>query len=84
MALVQTWTAQAGLSLHPDKTRVVDLGQPGAYVDFLGYRLQRHIDRHGRNRILRRVRPESLNRVRCEIRRLTPRNGGSGLMEQID
>jgi RNA-directed DNA polymerase len=84
LALVQTWTAQAGLSLHPDKTRVVDLGQPGAYVDFLGYRLQRHVDRQRRNRILRRVRPESLNRIRCEIRRLTPRKSGVSLTEQID
>ena len=58
LAQVREWTAQAGLSLHPAKTRVVDLGTPGEYVDFLGYRLQRHIDRQGRDRILRLVRPQ--------------------------
>lgn len=83
LAKVQEWTAQAGLSLHPAKTRVVDLGQPGSYVDFLGYRLQRHIDRLGRNRILRLVRPQSLDRIKGEIRRHTPRNSGVSLTEQI-
>jgi RNA-directed DNA polymerase len=83
LAHVQEWTAQAGLSLHPAKTRVVDLGRPGEYVDFLGYRLQRHIDRQGRDRILRLVRPQSLDRIKDTIRRRTPRKSGVSLAEQI-
>ena len=29
LAVVQNWTAQAGLTLHPTKTRIVDLEQSG-------------------------------------------------------
>ena len=83
LAKVQAWTTQVGLALHPAKTRVVDLGVPGAYVDFLGYRLQRHVDRHGRNRILRKVRPQSLDRIKEQIRHRTPRKSGVSLAEQI-
>jgi len=37
---VQSWTAMAGLELHPDKTRIVDARQPGGF-DFLGYHFER-------------------------------------------
>jgi RNA-directed DNA polymerase len=83
LALVQEWTAQAGLTLHPIKTRLVDLGEPGSYLDFLGYRLQRHTDRRGRNRILRRVRPKSLTQIKDAIRTQTPRKSGESLDAQI-
>ena len=36
LALVQRWTAAAGLRRHPEKTHLVDMQQPGG-VDFLGY-----------------------------------------------
>jgi RNA-directed DNA polymerase len=83
LAMVQDWTAQAGLTLHPTKTRVVDLGRPGAHLDFLGYRLQRHTDRKGKDRILRLVRPKSLDRIKDTIRTHTPRNSGVSLAVQI-
>src|SRR5580698_10602448 len=35
LAVVQQWTAQAGLTLHPTKTRLVDEREEG--FDFLGY-----------------------------------------------
>jgi len=35
LALVEEWTAQAGLTLHPDKTKLVDARTDG--FDFLGY-----------------------------------------------
>src|SRR4029077_409372 len=38
LALVQTWTAQHGLRLHPEKTRIVDGNKGGDGFDFLGYR----------------------------------------------
>jgi RNA-directed DNA polymerase len=37
---VQRWTQAAGLQLHPQKTRVVDMQQPGGF-DFLGYHFER-------------------------------------------
>ena len=36
LAEVQAWTASAGLTLHPTKTRIVDARQAGGF-DFLGY-----------------------------------------------
>ena len=39
LAEVQRWTAQAGLTLHPEKTRIVDATQPGGF-DFLGYHFE--------------------------------------------
>lgn len=63
LADVRTWAGQTGLALHPAKTRIVDLGQVGNYVDFLGFRLQRHRDKDGHERFLRLVRPKSLTKV---------------------
>src|SRR5271170_6667946 len=39
LALVQEWTAEAGLKLHPEKTKIVD-AKTGTF-DFLGYRFKR-------------------------------------------
>lgn len=61
----------------------MDLGQPGSSLDFLGYRLQRHMDRKGRNRILRLVRPKSLIRIKDAIRTHTRRKSGDSLAVQI-
>ena len=36
----EQWTAEAGLTLHPEKTRIVDATQPGGF-DFLGYHFER-------------------------------------------
>jgi len=36
---VRGWTAEAGLTLHPVKTRIVDATQPGGF-DFLGYHFE--------------------------------------------
>ena len=40
LVLVQQWTAEVGLTLHPEKTRIVDATQPGGF-DFLGYHFER-------------------------------------------
>jgi len=37
---VRQWVSEAGLSLHPEKTRVVNATQPGGF-DFLGYHFER-------------------------------------------
>ena len=83
LAEVQQWTANAGLTLHPTKTRIVDLNQPGAWFDFLGYRFKRHDHRDGRLRILRLIRDKSLARARDAIRAATPRNSGESLTDII-
>lgn len=40
LAQVQQWTQQAGLQLHPVKTRIVDASQGGGF-EFLGYHFER-------------------------------------------
>lgn len=39
LALVRAWTQVAGLTVHPEKTRVVDATQRGGF-DFLGYHFE--------------------------------------------
>lgn len=73
LARLQAWTAHAGLTLHPTKTRLVDMTQPRQHLDFLGFRFLRHRNQQGADKILRLVRPKSLERVKDRIRDLTPR-----------
>lgn len=60
---VQTWVAQNGLTLHPEKTRLVDSAQPGGF-DFLGYHFERGY---------RWPRKKSMDKLKDRIRELTPR-----------
>lgn len=74
LARVKEWTTKAGLALHPEKTRLVDMSQHGSYVDFLGYRFRRSIsERTGRSQIYRDIRPKSLKRIKDTIRQITRR-----------
>jgi len=68
MALVQAWTAQAGLTLHPTKTKIVDAQTEG--FDFLGYRFVKH---------RRFPRRKSLAKFRDAIRAKTRRTAGRSL-----
>jgi RNA-directed DNA polymerase len=74
------WTGEAGLKLHPVKTRIVEMSQAGAGFDFLGY----HFLRTGRGRLMRCPRKKSLNRVKDAIRERTRRNNGHSLEHTID
>jgi RNA-directed DNA polymerase len=67
---VAAWVAANGLTLHPDKTRVGDSGQPGQGFDFLGYRFEA-----GR----RLVRKKSLKALKDKVRGLTSRSRGDSL-----
>jgi len=73
LALVQQWTAEAGLKLHPEKTKIVD-AQTDVF-DFLGYRFQR-----GR----RYPRPKSLQKLKDAIRAKTKRTSGESLTKIIN
>lgn len=66
---LQAWTAQAGLKLHPQKTRIVDAAREG--FDFLGYHFC------GGQRWPRR---QSLRKFRDTIRSKTRRNNGHSLV----
>jgi len=73
LAMVQRWTAQAGLALHPTKTRIVDATVRGGF-DFLGYHFERGI---------RWPRRKSLTKLRDAIRDKTRRNNGHSLLAII-
>ena len=72
LQLVQQWTSEQGLKLHPEKTRVVHARREG--FEFLGYRFHKHY---------RFPRKKSLQKIRDTIRRLTPRKNGCSLTEII-
>jgi RNA-directed DNA polymerase len=60
---VRQWTEQAGLILHPVKTRIVDASQKGGF-DFLGYHFERGY---------RWPRRKSLDKFKEAIRQKTPK-----------
>jgi RNA-directed DNA polymerase len=72
---LRSWTEQAGLKLHPDKTRIVDMGQVGAGVEFLGY----HFLRTRRGRLARMPRKKSLTKFKDAIRQRTRHCNGESL-----
>lgn len=69
LSLVETWTAREGLSLHPDKTTVVDATERGGF-EFLGYHFERG---------LRWPDPKSLRKIKHRLRAKTRRTHGHSL-----
>jgi RNA-directed DNA polymerase len=72
LALVKEWTASAGLTLHPTKTRLVDERKDG--FDFLGYHFEA-----GK----RWPRSKSLKKFRDTIRAKTKRSSGCSMSQTI-
>lgn len=72
---LREWMAAAGLTLHPEKTKIVDMGEPKAHFDFLGYRFWRGTQ----GRIKRLIRPKSVKKIREAIKPLTKRKNGHSL-----
>jgi RNA-directed DNA polymerase len=73
LAAVQGWTASAGLTLHPDKTRVIAVRTES--FDSLGYRFEGGT---------RRPRPKSLEKFKETVREKTGRTSGGSLKAIID
>lgn len=69
LATVQQWTASAGLTLHPEKTHVVDATQAGGF-DFLGYHFERG---------MKWPRTKSLDKCKDAVREKTRRTNGQSL-----
>jgi RNA-directed DNA polymerase len=68
LGLVRAWVEANGLTLHPDKTRIVDAAAEA--FDFLGYRFDRD---------QRLVRPKSLAKLKAAVRAKTKRTDGRSL-----
>ncbi len=74
LALLGNLSAERGLTLHPDKTRVVDVSLPGEGFDFLGYHFVRST---------RWPRKKSLKKLKDAIRSKTGRSHGGSLAEIV-
>jgi RNA-directed DNA polymerase len=73
LTLLTTQLREVRLTLHPTKTRVVDVREPGGF-DFLGYHFEA-----GR----KTPRRKSWDAFRDRIRELTPRSSGTSLKRTI-
>jgi len=73
LEMVRQWSANAGLQLHPVKTRIVDAKENGGF-DFLGYHFERN---------MRWPRKKSLNKFKDTIRAKTQRTNGHSLQAII-
>jgi RNA-directed DNA polymerase len=73
LELVRQWTVEAGLQLHPIKTRIVDATQKGGF-DFLGYHFERN---------MKWPREKSLRKFKDTIRAKTKRTNGRSLQAII-
>lgn len=73
---LREWAAQAGLELHRQKTKIVDMGQPKAHFDFLGYRFWRG---KTSGRIRRFIRPKSMKKMRETLKPFTRRTSGQSM-----
>jgi RNA-directed DNA polymerase len=74
LVIVRRWTEAAGLRLHPEKTHLVDLQQPGGF-DFLGYHFERRY---------RLPRKKSLRKLKDAVRQKTRRTHGHSFARTID
>jgi RNA-directed DNA polymerase len=70
---LRQWTQQAGLTLHPTKTRIVEAAQRGG-LDFLGYHFERG---------MKWPRQKSLRKLKDALRRKTKRTNGHSLRQII-
>ena len=73
LAKVKGWVERMGLSLHPEKTRIVDATQPGGF-DFLGYHFERGY---------KWPSAKSLRKLKENLRSQTHRANGHSLDEII-
>lgn len=69
LVLIRQWTEAAGLTLHPDKTHLVDTRERGGF-DFLGYHFERG---------MRWPRKKAMKQLRDRVRPLTKRTNGTSL-----
>lgn len=74
LRLVQEWTTEASLVIHPEKTHIGNCLEEGQGFDFLGYRFE--------NR-KRWIRKKSIQKFRDRVRQITSRVCGIAITEVI-
>ena len=80
LELMSRWTAEAKLTLHPEKTHIVDMNIPENYFEFLGYKFE-HSAKAGQ--LKRWPKRQSEQRLRDRIRPLTRRCHGHSMTHII-
>lgn len=78
LELVKEWTKEAELQLHEDKTRIVDMNQPGNSVEFLGFHFERS---RTTGKIDRWPRKGSIAKLKDNVRQITPRCNGHSMSQ---
>jgi len=73
LEMIRAWVTEAGLTLHAEKTRIVDMNEPGGF-DFLGYHFERG------HRV---PRAKSLEKLKETVRAKTRRTSGHSLSKII-
>jgi RNA-directed DNA polymerase len=66
---VQTWVQEQGLTLHPEKTRIVDASVKGGF-DFLGYHFERGT---------KWPCDKAYDKMKAKVTRMTPRISGDSI-----
>ena len=77
--LLKAWVETQGISLHPEKTRIVNMNETGAGFDFLGY----HFERTRQGKLDRWPKRKSMAKLKDRLRGLTHRANGRSLDESI-
>jgi len=77
--LLNAWVETQGISLHREKTRIVNMNEKGAGFDFLGY----HFEHTRKGKLDRWPRRKSMAKLKDRIRGLTHRANGRSLDETI-
>lgn len=75
LGAIREWMTCAGLELHPEKTRVVDMNLVGNYFDFLGYRFWRSRG----NQLKRYASPKSKRKLKKRLKPATKRANGHSM-----
>lgn len=78
---LREWSAQAGLTLHPEKTKIVNMGQPRACLEFLGYKFWR--SKTSGRRLLKFMRSKSMKKLREGMKPYLKRANGRSLKEIV-
>jgi RNA-directed DNA polymerase len=74
LVAIEQWTKAAGLTLHPQKTRIVEASQPGGF-EFLGWHFERG---------MKWPREKSVKRLKEVIREQTRRHHGQSLPRIVE
>jgi RNA-directed DNA polymerase len=77
--MLKAWVEAQGISLHPEKTRIVNMNEIGAGFNFLGY----HFEHTQRGKMDWWPRQKSMAKLKDRIRDLTHRANGQSLDETI-